>query len=100
MVGAVSGYGAPGPDPDGPRQQPGARRCALLFGLGLFSESKWAPLFGMAFSTVLIIIGSTTSSFGDAGAKATTRVIQITLAVVYAVVAFNMLRSLLPRRES
>ena len=74
--------------------------CALLFGLGLFSESKWAPLFGMAFSTVLIIIGSTTSSFGDAGAKATTRVIQITLAVVYAVVAFNMLRSLLPRRES
>ena len=73
---------------------------ALLFGLGLFSESKWAPLFGMAFSTVLLIIGSTTSSFGDANTKASTRVIQITIAVVYAVVAFNMLKSLLPRRES
>ena len=74
--------------------------CALLFGTGLFADGKWAPLFGMAFSTVLLIIGSTTSSFGDANAKASTRVIQITIAVVYAVVAFNMLKSLLPRRES
>ena len=74
--------------------------CALAFGIGLFSESKWAPLFGMAFSTVLLIIGSTTSSFGDADSKASTRVIQITIAVVYAVVAFNAVKSLLPRRES
>ena len=74
--------------------------CALLFGTGLFADGKWAPLFGMAFSTVLLIIGSTTSSFGDANAKASTRVIQITIAVVYAVVTFNMLKSLLPRRES
>jgi Protein of unknown function (DUF2955) len=73
---------------------------ALLFGSGLFSNSKWAPLFGMAFSTLLLIIGSTTSSFGDADAKASIRVIQITIAVVYAVVAFNALVSLLPRRES
>lgn len=74
--------------------------CALLFGTGLFSDGKWAPLFGMAFSTVLLIIGSTTSSFGDADAKASTRVIQITIAVVYAVLAFNAVKSLLPRRES
>lgn len=74
--------------------------AALLFGMGVFSDGKWAPLLGMAFSTVLLIIGSTTSSFGDADAKASTRVIQITIAVVYAVLAFNAVKSLLPRRES
>lgn len=72
--------------------------CALAFGSRLFSDSKWAPLFGMAFSTVVLIIGSTTSSFGEAGTKASTRVVQITIAVVYAVVAFNTIKSLLPRR--
>jgi hypothetical protein len=74
--------------------------CALVFASGLFSDSKWAPLFGMAFSTVLLIIGSTTSSFGEADTKASTRVFQITIAVVYAVVAFNAVKSLLPRRTS
>ncbi len=73
---------------------------ALLFGAGLFSSSRWAPLFGMAFSTLLLIIGSTTSSYGEAGSKATTRVIQITVAVIYAVVAHNVLMKLFPRSES
>ena len=74
--------------------------AALLFGAGLFSSSRWAPLFGMAFSTLLLIIGSTTSSYGDASDKATTRVIQITVAVIYAVVAHNVLLKLFPRSES
>jgi hypothetical protein len=74
--------------------------AALLFGAGLFSSSRWAPLFGMAFSTLVLIIGSTTSSYGDASDKATTRVIQITVAVIYAVVAHNVLLNLFPRRES
>ena len=73
---------------------------ALLFGTGLFSNSRWAPLFGMAFSTLLLIIGSTTSSYGEASDKATTRVIQITVAVIYAVVAHNVLLKLFPRSES
>jgi hypothetical protein len=72
----------------------------LLFCAGLFSSSRWAPLFGMAFSTVLLIIGSTTSSYGEAGDKATTRVIQITVAVVYAVVVYNLLTKIFPRSES
>ena len=72
---------------------------ALLFAAGLFSSSRWAPLFGMAFSTLLLIIGSTTSSYGEAGDKASTRVIQITLAVIYAVVAHNLILNLFPRRE-
>jgi hypothetical protein len=73
---------------------------ALVFAAGLFSRSRWAPLFGMAFSTLLLIIGSTTSSYGDADDKASTRVIQITLAVIYAVVAHNLILNLFPRRES
>ena len=73
---------------------------ALIFGAGLFSSRRWAPLFGMAFSTLLLIIGSTTSSYGEAGDKASTRVIQITLAVIYAVVAHNLILNLFPRRES
>ena len=74
--------------------------AALLFGTGLFSSSRWAPLFGMAFSTLLLIIGSTTSSYGEASDKASTRVIQITAAVIYAVVAHNVLVKLFPRSES
>jgi hypothetical protein len=74
--------------------------AGLLFGAGLFSSSRWAPLFGMAFSTLVLIIGSTTSSYGDASDKATTRVFQITVAVIYAVVAHNVLLNLFPRRES
>jgi hypothetical protein len=73
---------------------------ALLFAAGLFSSSRWAPLFGMAFSTLLLIIGSTTSSYGEAGDKASTRVIQITLAVIYVVVAHNLILNLFPCRES
>jgi len=73
---------------------------ALMFGAGLFSSSRWAPLFGMAFSTLLLIIGSTTSSYGDASDKASTRVIQITIAVIYAVVAHNALLRVFPRSES
>ena len=57
--------------------------CGLFFGCRLFSGAPTAPLFGMAFSTLLLVIGSTTSMFGDADAKAWTRVIQITTAVVY-----------------
>jgi hypothetical protein len=73
---------------------------ALVFGAGFFSNSRWAPLFGMAFSTLVLIIGSTTSSYGDADDKASTRVIQITIAVVYSVVAHNLLLIMFPRSES
>jgi small neutral amino acid transporter SnatA (MarC family) len=58
----------------------------------LFSGKATAPLFGMAFSTVLLVIGSETSRFaGDAGSKVYTRIVQLTVAVVYVVVAFGLL---------
>jgi hypothetical protein len=62
----------------------------LLLGSRVFSGRKAAPLFGMAFSTVLLIIGSTTSGNAEAGAKVYTRVVQIMVAVTYVVTAFGI----------
>ncbi len=62
----------------------------LFIASRLFSSSPYAPLFGMAFSTYLLIIGSTTASGeADAGSKVWTRVIQIMMAVVYIAIAFG-----------
>ena len=66
----------------------------LAFGTRLFSGAPTAPLFGMAFSTVLLVVLSSTSAYGEAGAKAWIRVVQITTAVMYLVVAFAAVRSL------
>ncbi len=72
----------------------------LLFGAQVFSGKKSAGLFGMAFSTVLLVIGSTTGGDGEAGAKVTTRVIQIMIAVIYVVSAFGLLQRLTRGRRN
>ena len=61
----------------------------LVLGKKLFSGIPTAPLFGMAFSTFLLIIGATTGG-GDTTAnyKVWIRVIQIMSAVIYVAVAF------------
>ncbi len=54
-----------------------------------------ASVYGMAFSTLLLIIGSVTGSDGDgAGGKVWSRVFQIMVAVVYAVSAFGLIAKL------
>lgn len=64
----------------------------LILGPSVFGTSPLAPVFGMAFSTFLLIIGSVTGSDGDgAGGKVWSRVIQIMIAVVYAVSAFGLI---------
>lgn len=65
--------------------------AGLLFGQLITSNWKYAKLGGMAFSTVLLIIGSTTTSTTDAGSKVLTRVLQIVAAVVYLVIAFGLI---------
>jgi len=63
----------------------------LVFGTRVFSDKPTAKLYGMAFSTLLLVIGSTTASgSGEAGAKVYTRVAQIIIAVVYVVMAFGV----------
>ena len=72
----------------------------LVFGARVFSDKPMAPLYGMAYSTVLLVIGSTTSSSGDAGAKVYSRVIQMMLAVIYVVTAFGLIERLRRRGEA
>lgn len=64
----------------------------LWFGSRLLRGGSKAPLFGMAYSTMLLLLGSSTASEGDATSAAWTRVLQIMIAVVYVVVAFGWLR--------
>jgi len=71
----------------------------LWFGGRLFSETPTGPLFGQAFSTMLLVVLSATSAFGEADAKAWTRVLQITVAVVYLVAAHAAVRSLIGKSE-
>jgi len=63
----------------------------FVFGGRLFSNSKYAGIFGSAFSTFLLILGSVTASDAEAGSKVWDRVIQITMAVTYVVIAFGLL---------
>jgi hypothetical protein len=72
--------------------------AGLVFGARVFSGKKTAPLYGMAFSTVLLVIGSVTSSTDDAGSKVYTRIVQIMLAVAYVVVAFGIIERISKRR--
>jgi hypothetical protein len=74
--------------------------AGLWFGSRLFSTAPTAPLFGMAFSTTLLVVLSATSSFGEADAKAWTRVVQIIIAVLYLVLAHAAVRSFGQRSET
>jgi hypothetical protein len=65
---------------------------ALLFARELFSDKPTAQLYGSAFSTVLILIGTGSGAFGgEADSKFVTRVVQIVLAVCYVVAALSLL---------
>lgn len=64
----------------------------LIFGRQVFSDNPKAALWGMGYSTFLLIIGSTTAmGTTDADAKVWTRVLQILIAVTYIVVAFGVI---------
>jgi hypothetical protein len=63
----------------------------LIFGGQLFSGKKSAPLFGMAFSTVLLVLGSAISGSADDDVNPYERVVQIMIAVTYVVTAFGVI---------
>jgi hypothetical protein len=70
----------------------------FFLGPKFFSGKKTAPLFGMAFSTVLLIVAQSTSGTDDAGDKVWIRVLQIMIAVIYVVLAFTVLNFFKERR--
>ena len=72
---------------------------AIFFSSRLFSSSPKAPLFGMAFSTFLLIMGQSISGTDDAGGKVWMRVIMIMIAVIYVVTAFGILEAYKTRKN-
>ena len=74
--------------------------AGIAFGARVFSGKKTAPLYGMAYSTLLLVICSSTSSSSEAEAKVYTRVIQVTIAVIYVVVAFGIVNRLFKREAT
>ena len=65
--------------------------AGLLFGERIFSKQKLAPVFKSGFSTFLLVLGSVMGSDMDASNKVWLRLIQISMAVIYVVIAFRIL---------
>ena len=64
----------------------------LLLGTKFYSGSKTAPLFNMAYSTFLLLLGSMTASTDEnADGQAWTRIVLIMIAVFYVVFAFGII---------
>ena len=62
--------------------------CVVIyFSQAIFSEKARAPLYAMAFTTVIILVFGTTLSTADADEKFYTRIIQIACACSYVVFA-------------
>jgi len=76
-----------------------AMSIGLFFGSRLFSDNKYAGIFGSGFSTFLLILGSVTSSDAEAGSEVWSRVIQISVAVSYVVIAFGILNRIMNSRK-
>ena len=71
----------------------------IFFGSRLFSDNKYAGVFGSGFSTFLLILGSVTSSDEEAGTAVWSRVVQISIAVSYVVLAFGILNRILKSKK-
>ena len=76
-----------------------ALSIGLFFGSRLFSDSKYAGIYGSGFSTFLLILGSVTSSDAEAGSEVWSRVIQISIAVSYVVIAMSILNRFVNARK-
>lgn len=66
---------------------------ALVFGQRMFSDRPSAPLYGSAFSTVLILIGSGSGEHGgEADSAFYQRIVLIMISVCYVVGALSLLQ--------
>ena len=55
------------------------------------NDNKYASIYGSGFSTFLLILGSVTSSDSEAASEVWSRVIQISIAVIYVVTAVGIM---------
>ena len=73
----------------------------LVFGKQVFSGKPMAALWGMGYSTFLLVICSTTAmGTTEADAKVWTRVLQIMIAVIYIVTAFGLIERFKKEKKS
>jgi uncharacterized membrane protein YccC len=72
---------------------------SFFFSSRLFSSNPKAPLFGMGFSTFLLITGQSISWSVDAGGEVWMRVIMIMIAVIYVVTAFSIIEAYKSRKK-
>jgi len=61
----------------------------MVFANGLFAGKPTSALFGMAFSTFLLILGNVISLAGEAGEIVWIRILQIGIAMLYMVLAYR-----------
>jgi len=76
-----------------------ALSIGLFFGSRLFSDHKYASIYGSGFSTFLLILGSVTSSDAEAASEVWSRVIQISFAVSYVVIAIGIMNKIVNLRK-
>lgn len=62
----------------------------LIFGKKLFDRKPVSQMFGMAYSTFLLILGNVTSFRGEAGEAVWSRIFQLGFVVIYIVIAFTL----------
>ncbi len=73
---------------------------ALFIGQRVHSDKKAAVLWGMALSTLLVLTGPIFTGAGDdAQDKFSTRLLQISAAAIYIVMAFRMTAQMWPSEE-
>ena len=73
---------------------------SLLFGQKIYSDSPTASLYGTGLNTVIVLLGATTSTFGDeATAKMWVRLAQIGFACIYIVAALSLAADWLQPKE-
>lgn len=70
----------------------------LIFGKGLFDRKPVSQMFGMAYSTFLLILGNVTSFRGEAGEAVWSRIFQLGFVVVYIVIAFALVNHYSPEQ--
>ncbi|QOL26359.1 DUF2955 domain-containing protein [Thalassotalea sp. LPB0316] len=63
---------------------------ALLLSFVIFSSRKVAPLFAIAITTVVVILGSSTLADGGASSTFASRILQIALACLYVLFSSNV----------
>jgi hypothetical protein len=66
---------------------------AFYFALKIYSGKKIVPIFKISFNTFFVIMGLISTSTDNAGEMLWERLLQIGLAVVYVVVAFEVINT-------